>query len=156
MSESVKRVEADAKARGLSIEILHLETLTKTAQQAADAIDVHIDQIAKSIIFRGATSDAVYLFLTAGGNRVDTLKAGAIAGEEMAKADAAFIRDKTGFAIGGVSPIGHTGPVRSFVDPRLSEFDVVWAAAGTPHAMFPASPADLIAATGATMAVFTT
>ena len=81
------------------------------------------------------------LFLTAGGNRVDADKAAALAGEPLGKADAALIRAQTGFAIGGVAPVGHLNPIRAFLDPRLTEFDVVWAAAGTPRHVFPMDPA---------------
>ena len=92
---------------------------------------------------------------TAGGNRVDTDRAAALAGEPLGKADAALVRAQTGFAIGGVSPVGHLSPIRAWMDPRLTAFDVVWAAAGTPHHVFPASPQALLKLTGATLAEFT-
>ena len=95
------------------------------------------------------------LFLTAGGNRVDAAKAAQVAGEPLGKADAALVRAQTGFAIGGVSPVGHLSPIRAWLDPRLAEFELIWAAAGTPHHVFPISPADLERITGAQPADFT-
>ena len=114
-----------------------------------------MDQIAKSIIFRGEISHTAILFLTAGGNRVDTAKASALASEPLGKADAALIRSQTGFAIGGVSPIGHLNPIKTFIDPRLMEFDVLWAAAGTPRHVFAIAPQALLDVTDASVKDFT-
>lgn len=139
MSKSLKRVRAALEAAGLEPDIRETQ-LARTAQDAADALGCGVDQIAKSIIFRGETSGEAILFLTAGGNRVDADKAAALAGEALGKADAALVRAQTGFAIGGVSPVGHLNPIRAFLDPRLQEFDIVWAAAGTPHHVFAISP----------------
>ncbi|HRO16392.1 MAG TPA: YbaK/EbsC family protein, partial [Paracoccus sp. (in: a-proteobacteria)] len=100
-------------------------------------------------------SGHVVLFITAGGNRVDAAKASAVAGQPLGKADADLIRAETGFAIGGVAPLGHLRTVTAFWDPRLSEFGVVWAAAGTPRHVFAAHPADLLRASGAQPADFT-
>lgn len=143
MSKSLERVKAHANQLGLSIDILKMEVSTKTAQEAADAIDVSVNQIAKSIIFKGADSGSALLFLTAGGNRVDIEAAKGVAGEGLDRADADFIRAKTGFAIGGVSPLGHTSPCRSFFDTALLNFNTIWAAAGTPHHMFEIAPEKL-------------
>lgn len=154
MSKSLKRVIACAQDLQLNITPLKMEVITKTAQQAADAIGAEVDQIAKSIIFRGTTSGLPILFLTAGGNRVDPDVAAEVAGEPLGKADAAFIRETTGFAIGGVAPIGHTGPVVAFWDGRLDDFPVIWAAAGTPHHMFQIAPERLRASTKAQTAHF--
>ena len=110
---------------------------------AATAANCEIDQIAKSIIFRGESSGQAVLFITAGGNRVSQANASKLAGEPLSKSDAALIRKQTGFAIGGVSPIGHLSPIRAFFDPRLLNFDVIWAAAGTPKHIFPIDPAVL-------------
>ena len=136
MSKSLKRVKTALAEAGIGTEVLELGDC-RTAQQAADAAGCLLDQIAKSIIFRGLDSDRAILFLTAGGNQVDDAKASTIAGEPLGKADAALIRAQTGFAIGGVSPVGHLNPIRAFLDPRLLEFDVVYAAAGTPRHVFP-------------------
>ncbi len=155
MSKSLKRVKAALEAADVTVEIMETGADTRTAQQAADVAGCHVDQIAKSIIFHGEASDQAILFLTAGGNRVCAQKASDVAGETLGKADAALIRSQTGFAIGGVSPIGHLSPIRAFLDPRLTEFDTIWAAAGTPHHIFPISADTLIRLTGAQTADFT-
>lgn len=155
MSKSLKRVTRALIDAGLQITPIEMPDTTRTAQQAADAAGCDIDQIAKSIIFRGETTGAAILFITAGGNQVDARKASTLAGEPLGKADAALIRAQTGFAIGGVSPIGHLNPIRSFWDPRLSEFNEVFAAAGTPRHIFPISPLSLLELTGASEADFT-
>lgn len=144
MSKSLKRVAAALDAAGITATPIEMGAETRTAQQAADAAGCDLDQIAKSIIFRGETSGVAILFITAGGNQVDPAKASACAGEPLGKADAALIRTQTGFAIGGVAPIGHLTPIQSFMDPRLQEFDVIYAAAGTPRHIFPISPTDLL------------
>ncbi|WP_234854852.1 YbaK/EbsC family protein [Paracoccus everestensis] len=155
MSKSLARVRAALDAAGVDAEILEMPGTTRTAQDAAQAAGCHLDQIAKSIIFRGEATGHAVLFLTAGGNRVDPARAAAVAGQPLGKADAALIRDETGFAIGGVAPVGHLKPVTAFLDPRLLDFDVVWAAAGTPRHVFAISPTVLLAVTGATLADFT-
>lgn len=127
---------------------------TRTAAQAAAAADCALDQIAKSILFQGAERGRLYLFLTAGGNQVDPAAAAALAGEALARADADTVRAVTGFAIGGVAPLGHLTPLPTWIDPRLLDFPVVWAAAGTPRHIFPIDPTALQRATGATPAPF--
>lgn len=155
VSKSLKRVKAALAAAEINTEVTEMSDGTRTAADAAKACGCDIDQIAKSIIFRGKTSGHVILFLTAGGNQVDADKASVLAGEALGKADANLIRKETGFAIGGVSPVGLTNPVRAFYDARLLEFDEVWAAAGTPRHVFPAAPADLIKVCGAKSGDFT-
>jgi len=155
MSKSLKRVKAALSAAGIDAEPMEMGAETRTAEQAAAAAGCTIDQICKSIIFRGHESGDCILFLTAGGNRVDAGKPAAMAGEALDRADAAAVRTQTGFAIGGVAPIGHLHPIRAFWDPRLSDFDVIWAAAGTPHHVFPVSPDDLRPLTQAQVADFT-
>lgn len=154
MSKSLKRVTAALKAAGCDSQPVEVGQAT-TAQMAADLVGCTVDQIAKSIIFRGDTSGAALLFVTAGGNQVDATKASALAGEPLGKADAALIRAQTGFAIGGVSPIGHLTAPRAFFDPRLLAFDQVWAAAGTPRHVFPIAPDVLLKISGASEADFT-
>lgn len=155
MSKSLKRVRRAIEELGLDVHVLHVTVPTNTAQQAADVVGCAVDQIAKSVIFRGDTSGEAILFLTAGGNRVDIAKASELAGEALGKADAALIRAQTGFAIGGVSPFGHLNPIRAFLDPRLLDFEVIWAAAGTPHHLFDIAPQVLVDKTGASVADFT-
>lgn len=154
MSKSLKRVRAALDAAGIDTEIMKTPQ-ARTAADAAHAIGCEIDQIAKSIIFRGDDSGLAILFITAGGHIVDTDKAARVAGEPLDKADAALIRAQTGFAIGGVSPVGHLNPIRAYVDPRLMDFDVIWAAAGTPHHVFRAKPAELQKMSNAQDADFT-
>ncbi len=155
MSKSLKRVIRALDAAGLDITPVEMSDGARTAQAAADAVGCDLNQIAKSIIFRGEVSGAAILFITAGGNQVCADKASAVAGEPLGKADAALIRSQTGFAIGGVSPVGHLSPIRAFFDQKLLEFDVVWAAAGTPRHVFPINPADLQRISDAQPAEFT-
>ena len=154
MSKSLKRVKAALEAAGVTVDLREMAAETRTAAQAAAAAGCALDQIVKSIIFRGEASGHVRLFLTAGGNQVSAAKAGALAGEALGKADATLIRTETGFAIGGVAPVGHLAPVRAFLDPRLLEFDLVWAAAGTPRHIFAIAPRMLHRITGAEAADF--
>ena len=154
MSKSLARVRAALSDAGLPADIREVGQ-ARTAQEAADSVGCALDQIAKSIIFRAERTGDAVLFLTAGGNRVDPARASALAGEPLGKADAALIRDQTGFAIGGVAPVGHLTPIRAWLDPRLLAFDVVWAAAGTPRHVFPLDPKHLPMLTGATVDNFT-
>nr|WP_226898613.1 YbaK/EbsC family protein [Mangrovicoccus algicola] len=142
-------------AAGLDPPVREFPEGTRTAQAAADAVGCALDQIAKSILFRGAASGQALLFVTAGGNRVCPARAAALAGEDLAGADAAWVRAQTGFAIGGVAPVGHLQPPRAFWDPRLAEFDEIWAAAGTPRHVFSIAPADLLQISGARRGEFT-
>lgn len=139
MSKSLKRVRKALLDAGLEDTIIETAPAT-TAQMAADAVNCEIDQIAKSIIFRGENSGSCILFVTAGGQQVDPAKAAALAGEPLGKADAAIIRAQTGFAIGGVSPIGHLTQAQVFFDVKLLEFSMIWAAAGTPRHVFSVDP----------------
>ena len=154
MSKSLKRVRAALQAAGLATEPLEMGSETRTAAQAAATAGCAIDQIAKSIIFQGADSGRIVLFITAGGRQVDPVRAATLAGEPLARADAAAVRAQTGFAIGGVAPVGHLTPVRAFLDPTLLGFETVWAAAGTPRHIFAAAPADLLRMSGAEVADF--
>ncbi len=155
MSKSLKRVAAALAAAGEDSEILEMPGETRTAEQAAGAAGCVLDQIAKSIIFRGEATGHIVLFLTAGGNRVCPEKASRVAGQTLGKADADLVRAETGFAIGGVAPVGHLVPVPTYLDPRLLDFATVWGAAGTPRHIFPIRPEALLRITGATVAEFT-
>ena len=153
MSKSLKRVSAALEGEATEIR----ETgEAKTALQAAAELGVEVDQIAKSIIFQGQTTGQALLFITAGGNQVCENKAAALAGEPLGRADATLVRAQTGFAIGGVSPLAHKTPIRSFFDPRLMDFPLIWAAAGTPHHVFSLTPARLLEKSAAQQADFTT
>ena len=149
MSKSLKRVIAALEAAGVGAEVLVTGDETRTAEQAAAAAGCALDQIVKSILFRGEVTGGLHLFLTAGGNRVDPDAAAILAGEPMGRADGTQVRQVTGFAIGGVAPIGHLSALPAWADPRLMEFEVVWAAAGTPRHIFPVSPQVLLRLSGA-------
>ena len=154
MSKSLKRVEAEAKVLGLSINIIREDVVTTTAQLAANARGCGVNQIVKSILFREEGSKRHVLFLTAGGNKVSQAKAEAVCRHALARADAASIRAYTGFAIGGVSPLGHLNPVVKFMDPSLMDYPTIWAAAGTPNHVFEIEPALLAEKTGAVIVDF--
>lgn len=156
MSKSLARVKHALQAAGVASEPLEMAAETRTAQQAAEAAGCSLDQIVKSILFAGADSGRLYLFLTAGGNQVCADKASALAGEALGRADANQVRAVTGFAIGGVSPVGHLTPSPEFFDPRLLDFPLIWGAAGTPRHIFPIAPQDLLRITKARVADFTT
>jgi prolyl-tRNA editing enzyme YbaK/EbsC (Cys-tRNA(Pro) deacylase) len=153
-SATVARVRLAAERLGLTVAPVRLDDSTRTAEQAAAACGCALDQIVKSIVFRAAGSDRHVLFLTAGGNRVDPAKAAALAGAALEKADAAGVRARTGFFIGGVAPIGHLAPIEAWFDPKLLSYEVIWAAAGTPHHVFSVAPRALAEAAGATVADF--
>ncbi|MCY1368928.1 Cys-tRNA(Pro) deacylase [compost metagenome] len=129
-----------------------LDDAARTAQQAADALGVALGQIAKSIIFRRKSDDAAVLVITSGDLRVDEKKVQAIVcadGGKLGRADADFVKARTGFSIGGVSPLAHTTAPVTLIDNQLFRFDVIWAAAGHPHGVFRLTPDDLQRLTGA-------
>jgi prolyl-tRNA editing enzyme YbaK/EbsC (Cys-tRNA(Pro) deacylase) len=141
---------AEAAARlGLAIEIRLMAQSTRTAEEAAAACGCAVAQIVKSLVFRGKNSGRPILLLVSGANRVDEKKAGARIGEAIERPDAAFVRDKTGFAIGGVPPFGHAEPAAVFIDRDLLAYPVVYAAAGAPNAIFAVEPNALQAACAA-------
>lgn len=140
MSDSVARVEKALKAARVKVETREMPASTRTAAEAAAAIGCEVDQIAKSIIFACAQSGDFVLFITAGGNQVDPVKGATMVGEELERADADEVREVTGFAIGGVAPVGHLDPIRAWFDPHLLLYPTVWAAAGTPRHVFPIEP----------------
>jgi len=144
--ESVARVAAVLAERGHAHAPRMLDDSARTAQEAADALGVQLGQIAKSIVFRRRPDDAVVMVVTSGDQRVDEKKLAALAcpeGHKLSRADADFVRERTGFAIGGVSPLGHLSAPLLWLDLSLFRFEQVWAAAGHPHAVFPVSPAQL-------------
>ncbi|HMP11953.1 YbaK/EbsC family protein [Hydrogenophaga sp.] len=152
---AVRRVVQTLSAMGHPHNPVMLDDAARTAQQAADALGVALGQIAKSIIFRRKSDDAAVLVVTSGDRRVDEKKVQALVcteGGKLGRADADFVKAATGFSIGGVSPVGHTWPPVTLIDEQLFRFDVVWAAAGHPHAVFRLSPAELRELTGAPVA----
>ncbi|MCV0397002.1 MAG: YbaK/EbsC family protein [Rhizobiaceae bacterium] len=149
MAGSVDRVTEAAAKAGLTIAIRRMDGSTRTAKEAAAQCGCDVAQIVKSLVFSGTSTGKLYLFLVSGRNQIDLSKAAAQAGESLERADPRTIRDRTGFAIGGVAPIGHKEPVAAFADEALLEFDSVWAAAGAPDAVFEAAPDSLVKAAGA-------
>ncbi len=145
---SAQRVQLALEALGLGCQVIELAVAARTAQQAADALGIVVGQIAKSLIFRGADSGRAVLVIAAGDRRVDELRIQAQLGERIERAEPAFVRDASGFAIGGVPPVAHAGPMVTFVDASLRRFDTVWAAGGTPHCVFAIAPADLLRVSG--------
>ena len=121
---------------------------TRTAQEAADRVGCQLGQIVKSLIFKGLTSNKGLLVLTSGSNRVDENKIAQYVGESIGRADAEFVRTVTGYAIGGVPPIGHIQPLETYIDEDLLYYPDVWAAAGTPYAVFQLPASDLVKLTG--------
>lgn len=151
LPDSVQRVARFLQDRGHPHAPQMLDGAARTAQQAADALGIVVGQIAKSIIFRRKSDDAAVLVITSGDRRVDEKKVDALIGK-TGRADADFVRGKTGYAIGGVPPVAHaTAPV-TLIDRELLRFDEVWAAAGHPHGVFKLHPQDLQALTGAPLA----
>ncbi len=148
---STDRVRDAAAAAGLAIEIREMPQSTRTAAEAAAACGTSVAQIVKSLIFRKADSGEPVLILVSGRNRVDEKAMKAVIGEALERIDADQVRALTGFAIGGVAPLGSLRPLATFMDADLLTFDTVWAAAGAPHAVFEVDPKALAAAAGATI-----
>jgi prolyl-tRNA editing enzyme YbaK/EbsC (Cys-tRNA(Pro) deacylase) len=137
---SALRVRDQARRLGLDPEIVEMAASTRTAQDAAAACGCEVAQIVKSLVFRGAESGNPYLMLISGSNRLNEKTVAAILGEALTRPDAAYVREVTGFAIGGVPPFAHASAMQVFVDEDLLRFETVWAAAGTPRAVFAVSP----------------
>jgi len=147
LAASARRVQAALDALGLGARVRELGVPARTAREAADALGVPVGAIAKSLVFRAASGAAV-LVIAAGDRRVDEARVGAALGEPIGRADAAFVREASGYAIGGIPPLGHASAMTTFVDASLARFPEVWAAGGTPHAVFPIAPAALSALPG--------
>ena len=155
MSRSINRVKTAAETAGLAIKILHMPNSTRTATEAAAACGCDVAQIVKSLIFKGRKTGALKLLLVSGANQVDLEKAAGLIGEQLERAEPKEVRDITGFAIGGVSPLGHLTPIDTWMDATLLGFETVWAAAGAPNAVFEVASAALSNAAGATTADLT-
>jgi prolyl-tRNA editing enzyme YbaK/EbsC (Cys-tRNA(Pro) deacylase) len=134
---------------GIDIQVVEFEQPTRTSAEAAAAIGCSVAEIAKSIVFRGKESGRAIIVVTSGGNRVSEAKVARQVGEPLARADGDFVRAATGYAIGGVAPIGHSQPVKLLLDEDLKRFETVWAAGGTPFSVFPLKPDQLRSLTGA-------
>lgn len=152
---AVERVRAALAERGLAAEIVSLPDAARTARAAAEAIGCAVGQIANSLVFRCERSGEALLVMTSGAHRVDLARVAALVGEPIAKADAMFVREATGFAIGGVAPVGHIRPLRTLVDRNLLEHAEIWAAGGHPHTVFRLTPDALVRLTGGSVAEVT-
>jgi prolyl-tRNA editing enzyme YbaK/EbsC (Cys-tRNA(Pro) deacylase) len=148
LKPSARRVEAALAELGFGFEVREFPASTRTSAEAAAAVGCRLGQIAKSLVFRAKTSGRPVLVIASGANRVDEKKLGRLLGEKTGRADADFVRAKTGFAIGGVPPVGHAEPPVTLIDRDLLNFDEIWAAAGTPNAVFRLTPNDLVKMTG--------
>jgi prolyl-tRNA editing enzyme YbaK/EbsC (Cys-tRNA(Pro) deacylase) len=147
---SAQRVQQALVAAGTGSQVIELAVAARTSQQAADALGVAVGQIAKSLIFRAVPSGRAVLVIAAGDRRVDEDRLRALLGESIERAAPEFVREHSSFAIGGVAPLGHAKPMTTFIDASLRRFDVVWAAGGTPHCVFPIAPAELVRISGGT------
>jgi prolyl-tRNA editing enzyme YbaK/EbsC (Cys-tRNA(Pro) deacylase) len=151
LSASAQRVQDALDAAGLRCRVVEHEASARTSAEAASLLGCGVAQIAKSLVFRRGADGAV-LVIASGANRVDEAKVAALLREPIGRADASFVRQATGYAIGGIPPLGHASPMPVIVDRKLTEFDIVYAAGGTPNALFPIAPADLVRASGGTVA----
>lgn len=152
---SAQRVQAALEAAGVDARIIELSVAARTSAQAASALGVEVGQIAKSLVFRATNSDRPVLVIAAGDRRVDEARLAALLGEPIERAAPEFVRENTGFAIGGVAPLAHAAKMATFVDMSLRRFPVLWAAGGTPHCVFPIDPVALVRVSGGTEAEVT-
>ena len=143
MKAANRRVRKRLGEFGFEFDIELLDAAVRTAQLAADALGCDVGQIANSLIFRDRDSDRAVLIMCAGDRRVDLAKVRAATGLDLGKADADFVRTKTGFAIGGVPPVGHAEPLRTLIDDSIRRHREIWAAAGTPESVFRMTPEQL-------------
>ena len=148
----VQRVRKALEAQGYEPEVVELERTARSAAEAAAALGVRVEQIVKSLVFRGTRTGRPVLVLAGGANRVDERRISDLVSEPVGMADAAYVREKTGFSIGGVPPVGHAERPTTFVDEDLLREEEVWAAAGHTHAVFGLEPAELVRVTGGRVA----
>ena len=148
LNASAQKVQDTLSELGYELQVTEFAETTRTAQEAADAISTTVAQIAKSLIFKGKQSDKPILIIASGVNRVNEKAIKEIIGEKLGRADADYVRQHTGFAIGGVPPIGHISQLTTFIDEDLLAFEDIWAAAGTPNAVFNLTPQQLVDMTG--------
>jgi prolyl-tRNA editing enzyme YbaK/EbsC (Cys-tRNA(Pro) deacylase) len=149
LPRSARRVRDALLALGLPADIRRLADSTRTAPEAAAAVGCELGAIVKSLVMRGVRSGEPALILVSGANRADESLLAAALGEPIERPDAAYVRETTGYSIGGIPPVGHPARLRTLLDEDLLSFEVVWAAAGHPHAVFPITPPALAAATSA-------
>ena len=148
---SLQRVRDALSEAGIEAEITTFPATTRTAEDAARAVGCEVGQIAKSLVFRSEESGEPVLIVTSGANRVDPEKVARERGDRLAMADAAFVRERTGYAVGGVPPLGHDGSLTIYLDRDLLSYERIWAAAGRPDSVFAVSPRELSRVTGCTV-----
>ena len=155
LSPGAQRFQEVLRQQGFAHQVVELPASTRTAKEAAQALGCRLEQIVKSLVFKKLQSQAPLLALVSGSNRVDERRLSELAGEPIEKASADFVRLHTGFAVGGVPPLGHRERIATFIDDTLLQYDILWAAAGTPHAVFQLTPADLQAMTNGQVVAIT-
>jgi prolyl-tRNA editing enzyme YbaK/EbsC (Cys-tRNA(Pro) deacylase) len=148
LSPSAQKIQDQIKSLGYNYTVVEHSESTRTAQEAADRAGCELGQIVKSLIFKGRESGKPILVLTSGANRVDEKRISGYAGELISRADADFVRNVTGFAIGGVPPVGHIQKMETYIDEDFLKYQTIWAAAGTPNAIFELQTEDLQKMTG--------
>lgn len=148
LSASAQKVQDALTELGFTLNVVELPNSTRTAVEAAQAVGCQVGQIVKSLIFKALRSNRPILVVASGSNRVNEALISRQVGEPLGKADANFVRERTGFAIGGVPPVGHDEPLETFIDEDLLRYGEIWAAAGTPNAVFQLSSEDLVRMTG--------
>jgi prolyl-tRNA editing enzyme YbaK/EbsC (Cys-tRNA(Pro) deacylase) len=147
INPSAQKIQNILRGLGSDYKVIEFSESTRTAQEAADRVGCQLGQIVKSLIFKGSSSNKAILVLTSGSNRVDEARISQYMGESISRADPEFVRNVTGFAIGGVPPVGHAQPMETYIDEDLLQYTDVWAAAGTPNAVFQLPSADLVKVT---------
>lgn len=152
LKPSAQRVQDALAARGLGERVVELAATARTAAEAAAALGCEVGQIAKSLVFRLRQSGRPVLVIACGSNRVDQARVAELLGEPLDRPDAEFVREQTGFAIGGIPPLGHARPLLTIVDEDLLRYPRIWAAAGHPSAVFPLTPQELVGVTGGRVA----
>lgn len=148
LSPAALKVQAALRQHGLDLQVVELAESTRTALEAAQVVGCELGQIVKSLVFRTKKTERPVLVLASGANRVDEKRLAELVGEKIGKADPDFVRQQTGFAIGGVPPLAHPQPLLTFIDQDLLQYATIWAAAGTPFAVFQLTPPQLLAVTG--------
>lgn len=148
LKPSAQKVQDALIAQGYTNQVVEFGESTRTAAEAAAAVGCSVGQIAKSLIFKGKQSGRPILIIAGGANRVDEKRVAAHIGERLERADPEFVRETTGFAIGGIPPLGHAAPLLTYIDQDLLQYHDIWAAAGHPHAVFRLTPTELVAMTG--------
>ena len=150
MKPAVRKVQSAIRQLGIEREVIELGVDARTSQQAADALGVGVGQIAKSLVF--TVNRSPLLVIASGANRVDELKLEKLAGGKVRRADPETVKQATGYAIGGVPPLGHPTPLPVYIDPDLFQYELIYAAAGVPECVFPLTPAELVQGTGGRVA----